>query len=82
MKKRHLKHEHYIDCLTNMSTFTVSQNIIKSRKQIVSSYNVKKTALTAFDTKRWIACDGIHTLAHGHYRVDDINCSNDCIHIV
>ena len=82
VKERYFRHKHYIDTLKTLSTYTVSQNIIKSRSHKVSSYNVKKTALTAFDVKRWIACDGVHTLAHGHYRANDVKCMENCIHII
>ena len=39
-----------------------------SKKQRVGSIHQKRVSLTAFDTKRWIKDDGIHTLAHGHYK--------------
>ncbi len=32
----------------------------------------KKVALSNFDDKRYILDDGITTLAHGHYRIKDI----------
>ena len=82
VKERHFRHEHYVDCLTNLSTYTVSQNEIKSVAHTVSTYNIKKTALTVFDVKRWIACDGVHTLAYGHFRVDTTKCQGACVHIV
>ena len=31
-----------------------------------------KIALSAFDNKRWILDDGITTLAHGHYKTNDL----------
>ena len=82
VKEAHFQHEHYCKTLKSLTTFSVSQNIIKSRAHNVSSYNVKKTALSAFDVKRWITCDGIHTLAHGHYKTDTIKCTEACKHIV
>ena len=82
VKIRHFYHEHYLEALRYLSTFTVSQNILKSKNHLVSSYNVKKTALSASDVKRWIACDGVHTLSHGHYRANGILCKDKCIHIV
>ena len=82
VKERHFRRPHYVDALKTLSTYSVSQNIIKSKEHKVSSYNVRETALTAFDVKRWIACDGVHTLAHGHYRANDVECTDNCIHIV
>ena len=67
VKKAHLRHEHFKDCLESLKTYAVKQNIIKSRAHTISSYHITKIALTAFDTKRWIQNDNIHTLAYGHY---------------
>ena len=39
---------------------------IKSDHHNLNSYNMEKIAVLAFDTKRWICNDGIHTLAYGH----------------
>ena len=82
VKEEHFEHEHYLDTLFKKKTFTVSQNIIKSRAHQVYSYNVKKTALTVFDVKRWICCNGLNTLAHGHYRADNIKCTKKCKHLI
>ena len=67
VKKAHLRHKHYKDCLNNLKSFIVKQNIIKSKAHTISTYHMNKVALTAFDTKRWIENDNINTLAHGHY---------------
>ena len=68
VKKTHLRHEHYKDSLFNLKTISVKQNIIKSKRHKISTYHITKDALTAFDTKRWIKKDNIHTLSHGHYK--------------
>ena len=68
VKKQHLRHAHFRDTLFNLKTISVAQNIIKSRKHTLSTYHITKSALRAFDTKRWILDDNIHTLAYGHYR--------------
>ena len=68
VKMTHLRHEHYKDSLFNLKTIMVKQNMIKSREHTISTYHVTKAALTAFDTKRWIKRDNIHTLSHGHYK--------------
>ena len=82
VKKKHLKHHLFVDTLKNQSTYSVGQNIIKSRAHEVSSVHCKKIALTAFDVKRWICCDGINTLAHGHFRRSNIKCEGQCVHCV
>ena len=68
VKDAHLRHHHYLTTLTSLTPIKVSQNLIRSKHHQLQSVNVKKTALTAFDTKRWICDDGIHTLAYGHYK--------------
>ena len=68
VKTTHLRHEHYKDSLFNLNTILVKQNMIKSKEHTISTYHVTKAALTAFDTKRWIKRNNIHTLSHGHYK--------------
>ena len=68
VKMAHLRHDHYKTSLFNLKTIIVRQNMILSKNHTISTYHVAKTALTAFDTKRWILQDNIHTLAHGHYK--------------
>ena len=68
VKETHLRHQHFVDTLKNLSTYDAQQNLLRSKNHIVSSGSVKKVSLNAFDTKRWIQDDGIHTLAHGHWR--------------
>ena len=36
----------------------------------IFTIDMTKTALNAFDDKRYIEDDGIHTLAYGHYLLD------------
>ena len=67
MKKRHLRHAHFRDVLDNLCQIHIKQNIFVSQKHSIGTYHQSKVSLTAFDTKRWIQDDGIHTLAHGHY---------------
>ena len=71
VKKAHLRHNHFVECLKTLSNFDVRQNLFRSRSRTIVSTNVKKICLSAFDTKRWICDDGIHTLAHGHWRTQE-----------
>ena len=70
VKKAYLRHHHYRDVLDNLSTVRVKQNVIKSKEHQIGTYHQNKAALTAFDTKRWICDNGIHTLAYGHCDID------------
>ena len=44
-------------------------NVIRSHLHDVYTEEVNKIALSADDNKRVILEDGIHTLAHGHYKL-------------
>ena len=68
VKRAHLRHSQYVDALKTLSTYNVQQNLLKSKKHTIYSISIKKVGLNAFDDKRWICQDGIHTLAHGHWR--------------
>ena len=70
VKRDYLRHYHYVDSLNCLSTFDVQQNLIRSKQHTISSVS-KKIGLNAFDNKRYILDDGVHTLAHGHWRCVD-----------
>ena len=68
VRKRNSRYTNYKKVLNELSEVTVKQNVIKSKMHSIGSYHQTKTALAAFDTKRWIDSDNIHTLAFGHYK--------------
>ena len=43
-------------------------NVFRSHLHDVYSEEINKVALSANDDKRIVLKDGVHTLAHGHYR--------------
>ena len=43
-------------------------NVIRSHRHELFTEEINKIALSANDDKRVILEDGIHTLAHGHWR--------------
>ena len=66
--KNSITFKDYETCLfTNTKQFR-KMNIFRSHQHNVFTEEVNKIALTANDDKRVILKDGIHTLAHGHYR--------------
>ena len=44
--------------------------LIKSKNHRLHINRLNKLGLSAIDDKRWIQSYGIHTLAHGHYRIE------------
>jgi hypothetical protein len=69
--KSDLRFQNYYDCLFNKSQMMCKMHFIKSDKHKLHINRVNKTGLCAADDKRWIMNDGIHTLAHGHYKTKD-----------
>ena len=60
------RHDEFMDNLINKK---VVRHIIKGIKSFghrMYTYESNKTSLSAFDDKRYILDDGIHTLAYGH----------------
>ena len=49
-KDAHLRHQHYLATLQDFTIVSVSQNIIKSKQHQLQSVNMKKVAISAFDT--------------------------------
>ena len=55
---------HTVDALNNFHTLLCWQNLIKSTLHTARRVHMCKVGLTAYDTKRWLCDDTIHT--HGH----------------
>ena len=66
VKDGHLHFTHYLDALHSFQTFVCKQNLISSTAHTVRTSHQRKVGLTAFDTKRWLCEDTMHTYSHGH----------------
>ena len=66
--KNNISFEDYEDCLFENIQLRRKMNVFRSHLHDVYSEEVNKIALSANDDKRVILKDGIHTLAHGHFR--------------
>ena len=64
VKGAHLHFEHYLDALRNFHTYLCRQNLIKSTLHTVRTVHMCKVGLPAYDTKRWLCEDTIHTPVH------------------
>ena len=72
VKDEDLHFTHYLDALHSFQTVVSIQNLISSTAHTVRTVHQRKVGLTAFDTKRWLCEDTIHTHSHGHRdNVDD-----------
>ena len=66
--EKDIHHKDYIDCLFKDIMLRCKMNIFQSYKHDVFSVEINKIALSANDDKRVILQDGVHTLAHSHFR--------------
>lgn len=66
--KRRLKHQNYVDVINNPDQI-ITQTFTKlgSQKHAIYFYQKTMIALCAYDDKRYILHDNIHTRAFGHY---------------
>ena len=66
--EKDISFEDYKDCLFHNVQLRRKMNVLRSHLHNVSSVRINKVALCANDDKRVILQDGVHTLAHGHFR--------------
>ena len=66
--KNDITFKDYETCLFTNTKQLRKMNIFRSRLHDVYTEEVNKIALSANDDKRVILEDGIHTMAHGHFR--------------
>ena len=64
--KKEIKHEQYKETLFGSKQFWHGMNIIRSEGHMIYGMHVNKISLSPFDSKRWIADDGIQTNAYGY----------------
>ena len=67
--KRSINFEDYKTCLFTGKPQTRTMNAIRSHRHELFTEEINKIVLSANDDKRVILEDGIHTLAHGHWRI-------------
>jgi len=66
---RGLTHAQYIEQLTTPTENRLTNRRIGSNLHVIYTFATSKRALCAFDDKRYLCPDGIHTLAFGHYNL-------------
>ena len=67
--EKEITHEHYKEALSERRQFMHKMKILRSEGHEMYGMCMNKISLSPFDTKRWIADDGIQTLAYGHFRL-------------
>ena len=66
MIEKEITHEHYKEALTERKQYMHKMKILRSEGHKMYGMFMNKISISPFDTKRWIAGDGIHTLAYRH----------------
>ena len=66
MIEREITHEHYKEALFGRKQYMHKMKILRSEGHEMYGMCMNKTSISPFDTKRWIADDGVHMLAYGH----------------
>ena len=64
--KKHIRHEQYKEALFRKRTFRHSMDVLRSERDRIYGQRLNKVSLSPFDSKRWIAKNGVDTLAYGH----------------
>jgi len=67
--KKHLKHDMYLHTLKNKTITKATCRQIRSKSHHLSTIELTKVALSAFDNKRFILPDGISSVPYGHYQI-------------
>ena len=64
--KKHIRHKQYREALFEKTTFHHGMNVLRSERHHIYGQRLHKVSLSPFDSKRWIAENGVETLAYGH----------------
>ena len=68
--KKLLHREQYKEALFEKKTFRHGMDMLRSEKHHVYGMHVNKISLSPFDSKRWIAANGVDTRAYGHKQIE------------
>ena len=64
--KKHIRHKQYREALFEKTTFHHGMDVLRSERHHIYGQRLHKVSLSPFDSKRWIAENGVETLAYGH----------------
>ena len=64
--EREITHEHYKEALFGRKQYRQKMKILQSEGHEMCGMCMNKISISPLDAKRWIAGDGVHTLAYGH----------------
>ena len=64
--KKHIRHEQYKESLFGKQTFCHGMDVLQSDCHQICRQHLNKVSLSPFNSKRWIAENGVDVLAYGH----------------
>ena len=64
--KKRIRHEQYREALFEKKTFRHGMDVLRAERHRIYGQHLNKVSLSPFDSKRWIAENGVDTLAYGH----------------
>ena len=64
--KKHIRHEQYKEALFDRKTFRHGMDVLRSEGHRIYGQHLNKVSLSPFDSKRWIAKNGIDTQGYGN----------------
>ena len=66
--RKKVQHENFLEVLRNVGFDTKCKfRSFRSMNHVVNTVEISKLCLCAFDDKRYLLEDGVHTKAYGHY---------------
>ena len=74
VNKKHIRHEQYKGALFEKQTFRPGMDVLRSERHRIYGQHLNKVSLLLFDSKRWIAKNGVDTLAYGTKEVVPAGC--------
>jgi hypothetical protein len=70
---RDIRFDNYVQALENPAKNVCKYRAIRSKRHALFTVEESKVSLSAFDDKRYLLDDGIHTLAHNHWRIHQVS---------
>ena len=64
-----IRYKDYKEALFDKKTYRHGMDVLRSEHHIIFGQHLNKISLSPFDSKRWIAEDGVETLAYGHEEI-------------
>jgi len=64
--RKNVRHQHFLQVLKTKMPTQSRFRTFQSKNHNIRTVEINKKCLNAFDDKRYILDDGVHTLAYGH----------------